>query len=72
MPRRAKPIGEQPYNGNPELNAQGFRPVDVWVPDPDAPGFAEEMRRQSLLAAQSEGEREILDWIEAAYDWPKD
>jgi len=43
----------------------------IWVPDPKAPGFAEECRRQSLVVANvPEGMRdlemlaEIADWGE--------
>lgn len=35
------------------LRAQGLRPIQIWVPDVRAPGFAEEARRQSRLAAES-------------------
>ena len=31
-----------------------MRPLQVWVPDTRAPGFAEEARRQSLAVARSE------------------
>lgn len=30
----------------------GLRPVQIWVPDTRRPDFAEECRRQCLLAAQ--------------------
>lgn len=33
------------------LRAAGLRPVQIWVPDPRHPGFAEECRRQSRLTA---------------------
>jgi len=56
----------------PEFRNEGLRPIVIWIPDESAPGFAEEMRRQSILAAQSPGEREIMDWIEQVADWPKD
>lgn len=48
------------------LRAQGLRPVQIWMPDTRAPGFAEEARRQSLLVSRRESERETLDFIEAA------
>ena len=32
----------------------GLRPVQLWVPDTGRPGFAEECRRQSRLAAQAD------------------
>ena len=36
------------------LRARGLRPLQVWVPDTRAPGFAEEARRQSQAVAASE------------------
>ncbi|HOV84883.1 MAG TPA: antitoxin MazE family protein [Syntrophobacteraceae bacterium] len=50
------------------LRSAGLRPVQVWVPDTSAPGFAEEARRQSLLVSRSPSEEEALDFIEAAAD----
>lgn len=35
------------------LRSQGLRPVQIWVPDVRAPGFADEAHRQSALAAIS-------------------
>jgi hypothetical protein len=35
------------------LRAQGLRPIQIWVPDTRAPGFAAEARRQCLLAERS-------------------
>ena len=34
--------------------ASGLRLVQLWVPDSRAPGFAEECRRQTVLAAASD------------------
>ena len=34
------------------LRKQGLRPIQIWVPDVRAPGFAEEAHRQSLAVAQ--------------------
>ncbi len=50
------------------LRASGLRPVQIWVPDTRAPGFAEECRRQSLLIRNDPQEQEILEWIEHAAD----
>jgi len=36
------------------LRMAGLRPVQIWVPDTRNPGFAEECRRQSRLAAQAD------------------
>ena len=47
------------------LRAQGLRPIQIWVPDVRAPGFAAEARRQSLAAAQSPHEAEDQAFIDA-------
>ena len=36
------------------LRASGMRPIQIWVPDTRTQGFANECRRQSLLALASE------------------
>jgi hypothetical protein len=38
----------------PRLRQQGLRPVQIWVPDVRAVGFAAEASRQSALAAHSD------------------
>ena len=47
------------------LRAQGLRPVQIWVPDINAPGFAEEYRRQAKLLADAD-DPTIDGFIEAA------
>jgi hypothetical protein len=47
----------------------GFRLIQLWVPDTRAQGFAEECRRQSLVAARNKrAESEVMTWIEAHED----
>ena len=48
------------------LRRLGLRPIQIWMPDTRRAGFAEECRRQSALVANDPGEREVLDWIDAA------
>ena len=36
------------------LRAAGFRPVQIWVPDTRAPGFAAECRRQATRVARAD------------------
>lgn len=43
------------------LRKSGLRPVQIWVPDTRRPYFAEECRRQSLLAAKSDHTDKSLD-----------
>jgi hypothetical protein len=50
------------------LRAAGLRPIQIWVPDTRREGFAEECKRQSLLVANDQHERELLDWIEEVSD----
>ncbi|SFY31796.1 antitoxin MazE family protein, partial [Azotobacter vinelandii] len=47
------------------LRAAGLRPVQIWVPDTRAPGFAEEARRQCLLVQNDPQEKESLEWLES-------
>ena len=54
------------------LRDQGMRPIQIWVPDVHAPGFAAEARRQSLLVAQGPEEAEIQAFIDSVYEWPDD
>jgi hypothetical protein len=45
----------------------------IWVPDPNAPGFAEEVARQAALLRGAPEEEEALEFIEAAAreTWPE-
>jgi hypothetical protein len=36
------------------LRDSGLRPIQIWVPDTRAPGFAEECHRQSQIAATAD------------------
>ncbi|ANN67125.1 antitoxin MazE family protein [Bordetella bronchialis] len=36
------------------LRMAGLRPVQIWVPDTRRPNFAEECRRQSVLASRDD------------------
>ena len=36
------------------LRDAGLRPIQIWVPNTEAPGFIEECRRQSALVAASD------------------
>ncbi|WP_026379534.1 antitoxin MazE family protein [Afifella pfennigii] len=52
------------------MRTRGLRPVQLWLPDTSAPGFKERVRRQSAAIAASPGEKEMLDFVEAAQEWP--
>ncbi|MHB1508806.1 MAG: antitoxin MazE family protein [Acidimicrobiales bacterium] len=47
------------------LRRQGLRPVQIWVPDVRAPGFAAEAHRQSALAAASAHAAEDQSFVDA-------
>jgi hypothetical protein len=43
--------------------------VQIWVPDTRRPGFAEECRRQSLIAAASDlADPDLANFLEAGLD----
>jgi surfactin synthase thioesterase subunit len=50
------------------LRKQGLRPIQIWVPDVRAPGFAEEAHRQSLAVAKSRRAKADQDFIDAISD----
>lgn len=47
------------------MRAQGFRPLQLWVPDSRSPKFAAECRRQSLSIARGP-EGDIESFLDAA------
>ena len=53
MPSPRKTAVEKVRRHRARLRRQGLRPLQIWVPDTRAPGFAEEARRQSLAVAAS-------------------
>ncbi len=65
--RRAATKSVQRYRDR--MRRAGFRLVQLWVPDTRAPGFADECRRQSRIAAGNQrAEDDALAWIEAVRD----
>jgi hypothetical protein len=55
-----------------ELRRRGLRPIQIWVPDTRAPGFAAEARRQSRLVAAEEDFDEVMDFIESHEAWSEE
>jgi hypothetical protein len=47
------------------MRQEGFRLLQVWVPDTSAPGFAAEARRQAELVARAAAAEDTMDWVEA-------
>ena len=50
------------------LRKQGLRPIQIWVPDVRSRAFKSEARRQSMLVAQSEQERDDQAFVDAVSD----
>lgn len=49
--------------------AAGFKSIQLWVPDPKAPGFAEECQRQSLIIANAPEGPDDLEMLAEIADW---
>ncbi len=49
-----------------KLKAAGLRPVQIWVPDTRAPGFAQECARQARMiqAAEGQGDPDHDAWFD--------
>lgn len=54
------------------LRAQGLRPLQIWVPDVSAPGFAEEAHRQSRAVSASALAADDQSFVDAISSWPND
>jgi hypothetical protein len=53
------------------MRRQGLRPLQIWVPDRNAPGFAEELQRQVRAIVESEQEKDDMAFVEAiSAEWP--
>ena len=49
------------------LRAQGLRPIQIWVPDNRAPGFAEECARQAaVVEAANRADPELVQFMDTA------
>ena len=49
------------------LRDKGYRPVQLWVHDTRRPGYAEECRRQCLLAAEADAaDEDLQQFMDAA------
>ena len=49
------------------LRAQGLRPIQIWVPDTRAPGFAEECARQAAIVdAANRADPDLMQFMDAA------
>ena len=49
------------------LRDSGLRPIQIWVPDTRAPGFTEECRRQSKVAAAADKkDKQLMSFMDQA------
>jgi hypothetical protein len=61
------PVSDRVQKRRNALRAAGLRPIQIWVPDTRLPGFAEECRRQSRVAAAADAADLDLDaFLDAA------
>lgn len=51
------------------LRAQGFRPVQIWVPDTRAPEYVERVRRQLEALRSDPREARLLEELDEFADW---
>jgi hypothetical protein len=70
--RRPKTSRQKVAAHRARLRKQGLRPIQIWVPDVRAPGFAEEAHRQSLAVAKSRHAKEDQDFIDAISEFGSD
>ncbi|MHB1810156.1 MAG: antitoxin MazE-like protein [Solirubrobacteraceae bacterium] len=63
--RQTRAIRERVAAHRERLRREGLRPVQLWVPDARAPGFAAEAHRQSALAAASANAAEDQAFVDA-------
>ena len=59
------PVKERVGAHRSRLRAQGLRPIQIWVPDTRAPGFAEEVTRQCLLANTSDHAKDDQSFVDS-------
>jgi len=66
---KAHLVKERVQTHRNKLRAAGLKPVQIWVPDPMAPGFAAECRRQSLIIQGDPSDMHDLDMLAEIADW---
>jgi hypothetical protein len=68
----AQTVGRRVAQHRARLRAQGLRPLQIWVPDTNAPGFDEECHRQSAALAMSRDAEEDQAFVDAISQFPDD
>ena len=79
-----KPTGRGTARAQPKSSAEkvrthrakfrklGLRPVQIWIPDVNAPAFIREAHRQSRAVARGPHARDDQAFVDAITDWPPD
>ncbi|MEY8018911.1 antitoxin MazE family protein [Mycobacterium servetii] len=57
-------VGKRVADHRNRLREQGLRPIQIWVPDTRAPGFAEEAHRQAARVATADDAAEDQAWVD--------
>ena len=68
MPPNKKSSKDKVRAYRERMRSRGLRPVQIWVPDVRAPGFAAEADRQAVAVAKSRQERADQAFIDAVSD----
>jgi hypothetical protein len=68
-PSPAKSSREKVQAHRARMRRRGMKLVQIWVPDPSSPHFAEEARRQARLLAKSPLEKEDQAFVDAMSEW---
>ena len=59
-------------NYRQRMRDAGLRPVQIWVPDRNAPDFAAKCRRQARAVASSDpAGDDIMRFVSSIYEWPE-
>ena len=66
---QTQPVKNRVQSHRNRLRAAGLKPIQIWVPDPKAPGFAAECRRQSLSIQCDPTEMHDLEMLAEIADW---
>jgi hypothetical protein len=64
------PSSARPRRYRDGLRRRGLRPVQIWVPDTRAPGFAAEVQRQCERINAADRHGDLMSWVEdvSAFD----
>ncbi len=66
MPTSRKTVRDTTRRYRERMRAQGFRQVNLWLPDTRSPAFAKECKRQSRLASQPDKDDGITGLLDDA------